>query len=217
MDSCHKENYCVLGIKALIQPVLSGHRPLDELTTENFCLCTNTSNHTWLCSANFHGRHVKLSYADVHEIVLKNEKTIKKRASLPAEATRLLPRLKKEPEWVFSFYPAIRDNPLYNQAVNYAATYKFDNSSSCERMVRIGVSKKKVHGVSDDALKYFSLLNTPKTGRTVVFDSLGAFSWQFFDVLRCELHNLPLEVIIHIFEIAYNCKLSSKCLQSHSL
>jgi hypothetical protein len=217
MDSCHKQDYCMLGIKALTEPVLSGHRPLDELTTENFCLCTNPSKHTWLCSANFHGRHIKLSYADVHKFIAENKKTIERRALLPAEATRLLPRLLKEPEWVYSFYPAIQDNPVFTKAVNYAATYKFNNPASCERMVEIGVSKVSVNGVSSDASEYFAFLRPNKSGNTAIFDKLGKFSWQFFEALRYALQNLPLELVIYIFEIAYNCKLTSKCLQSCAL
>ena len=118
---------------------------------------------------------------------------------------------------MYSFYPAIQDNPVFTQAVEYAATYKFDNPASCERMVKIGVSKRIVNGVSSDASEYFAFLNSNKSGSTVICNELGEFSWQFFERLRYALRNLPLELVIYIFEIAYNCKLTSKCLQSRPL
>lgn len=216
MDSCHKQNYCKLGIKALIAPVINGHRPIEELTTENFCLCTNTQKHTWLCSCNFHGRNVKLSYTDVHKIVKRYYKQIRKRVLLPAEATRLVPRLIEEPAWVFSFYPVIKSSCFYEEAVKNAAAFAFSDPFLCEQLVQLGVSRKKVPGICNDATEYFSFLMVKKTGSSVKFDKLGKFSWQYLDALREALSKLPLELIVDIFEIAYNCKLTSRCLQLYS-
>lgn len=208
MDWTLRCNFCVKGHDALLEPIRIGLRALDMLTLSTDCVCLN-KKHTWYCQSHFHNQSVKFSYEDVFEFVLKHRKKIRLRATLLSEATRLIPRLEADPLWVYSFYPAICDNEMYDDVIQRAAYYE---SGDNNLLMSIGVSKVPPMNPSLDAKLYIAMMFHPKDGAVYTIEKLGKYTRQYFKSVKISLDALPMELVIRIFELAYNCKMTAKCL-----
>lgn len=206
-------NFCQHEMAPLFNPVVDGARPLDDLTLETRCHCTCRS-HTWRCLSTYHQKVVLPSYRQVASVIRQNYTSLRQRAGLSAERTRLLPQLVADPCWVYSFYPVICDLPSYQEAIDRAATAA--DRPGYPLLIDLGIAKKEPTWdivISEDARFYFQLIHSPAVGTRVSIDSFGKHSGLFFKVVRRALDALPTELIIAIFELAYNCKLTPRCLE----
>ena len=179
------------------------------LTLPTDCVCLN-KKHTWYCQSHFHNKSVTFSYEDVYGFVLKHRKRIRIRATLSSEATRLIPRLEADPLWVYSFYPAICDNEMYEDVINRASYYQPNGKQNL--LMSIGVSKVPSINPSLDAKLYIAMMVCPKDGAVYTIEKLGKYTRQYFKSVKISLDALPMELVIRIFELAYNCKMTTKCL-----
>lgn len=209
-------NFCELGIRVILSKVLSGEWALEELYNSNRCFCNCGKEHNWLCLRRFHQKYFRITPNDISTFVKANFTRLRARPNLVKELLRVQNSATVDCMWVFTMYPIIKDMPQFQEHIQRIA----DNAGShayTKALAGIGVARRIPLDASgeydNDLLFYFSLM-APKINRPRIKTSFefGPYSSQFPSILwkLChDMHHLPAELILSLFNLIYRCNVSS--------
>ncbi len=210
-------NFCDLGIRVIFSKVLSGEWPLEELYQSNRCFCNCGREHNWLCLHRFHQKYFRIIPNDIAIFVKANFTRLKARPNLVNELQRVRGSATVDCMWVFTMYPIIKDMPQFQPHIQMVAANAGSHTYT-KALAEIGVAKRMPMdpsgGYDNDLLLYFSMMR-PRVDRPRIKVSFGfgPYSIQFLRILWmvCHVrHNLPVELVLVLFNLIYHCNVSSR-------
>lgn len=191
-------NFCKYGRFPIFKKVLDGEWPLVELLSTTECLCNCGKLHTWQCMAELHQKKVCLDAEDAAVFIRKNYTQLANRRNLVNELHQVATNLRSG-VWVAAFHPLLCD----------VASIDLSDIPSDIAMIELGIAKiPPPITLNADVQLYFSLINADKRGRPFTIMYFGRYSARFPQIFLKALAKLPLELIVAIFEVTYNCNIA---------